>query len=56
MRRGGRADLVGADIRSKLADMGVDVVASTPEAFSAYIRTELAKWADLIKAAGVKPE
>jgi len=45
-----------ADIRSKLADMGVDVVAGTPEAFSAYIKAELVKWAEIIKAAGVKPE
>jgi tripartite-type tricarboxylate transporter receptor subunit TctC len=44
------------DIRSRLADMGVDVVASSPEAFSAYIRTELVKWTELIKAVGLKPE
>ena len=44
------------EIRSKLADMGVDVVASTPEEFSAYIRSELVKWAAIIKAAGLKPE
>ena len=44
------------EIRTRLADMGVDVSGSTPDAFAAYIRTELVKWADIIKATGGKPE
>ncbi len=44
------------EIRSRLADMGVDVRGSTPDAFAAYVKTELVKWADIIKATGGKPE
>ena len=44
------------EIRTRLADMGVDVRGGTPEAFAAHIRAELVKWADIIKATGGKPE
>ena len=44
------------EIRSRLADMGVDVSGSTPDAFATHIKTELVKWADIIKATGGKPE
>lgn len=44
------------EIRSRLADMGVDVIGSTADAFAAYVRTELVKWADIIRATGGKPE
>jgi tripartite-type tricarboxylate transporter receptor subunit TctC len=32
----------------------VDAVSSTPEQFSAFIRSEMAKYAKLIKEAGIK--
>mgnify|MGYP003336944895 FL=1 len=32
------------------------VVASTPEAFGAFIKSEIAKWAGVVKAAGITPE
>ena len=35
---------------------GLEPIPSTPEAFGEYIRSELAKWAKLVRAAGVKPE
>lgn len=50
------AILQAPDIRTKLADMGVEVIASSPDAFAAHIRTELVKWAELIRATGAKPE
>lgn len=41
------------DIKSLLFKSGLDVAPSTPEAFSAYIRSEKAKWEKVIKAAGL---
>jgi tripartite-type tricarboxylate transporter receptor subunit TctC len=52
------ADLVKAmqdpDVKKKFADLGVDAVSSTPEQFVAFIRAEVAKYARLIKEAGIK--
>src|SRR5687768_3745893 len=42
------------DVIAKLNDQGFEVVASTPEWFAQYIRTEIAKWSKVIKAAGIK--
>ena len=45
------------DIREKLASIGTDdPVANTPEQMAAYIRTEMPKWAKLVKASGAKPD
>jgi tripartite-type tricarboxylate transporter receptor subunit TctC len=44
------------DVKERLERGGFDIVASTPEQFGAYIRSEMAKWAKVVKAAGVKPE
>ena len=43
-------------VRSRLMDEGGDVVGSTPEQYGKAIRTELAKWTRLVKAAGIKAE
>jgi tripartite-type tricarboxylate transporter receptor subunit TctC len=32
------------------------LIASTPDELAAYARSEVAKWTNVIKAAGVKPE
>ena len=34
----------------------LDVIASTPEEFTAYIRAETAKWARVVKISGAKAE
>lgn len=44
------------DIKQKLLDQGAEPVGSTPEEFSAVVRDEVAKWAEVIRAAGIKPE
>jgi tripartite-type tricarboxylate transporter receptor subunit TctC len=43
-------------MREKLAGLGFDVVASTPEEFARDIRIEVAKWTKVIKQAGIKVE
>lgn len=44
------------DVRERLAGQGFEVRTSTPEQMGAYIRSELAKWAPIVKESGVKPE
>jgi tripartite-type tricarboxylate transporter receptor subunit TctC len=44
------------DIREKLVAQGTDPAPSTPEEFGAFMKSEAAKWARVIKSADVKPE
>ena len=43
-----------ADLKRKFADLGVDAVSSTPEQFSAFIKSESDKYARLVREAGIK--
>jgi tripartite-type tricarboxylate transporter receptor subunit TctC len=40
----------------RLAGDGAEVIASSPAEFSAFIKTETVKWANVVKAAGIQPE
>jgi len=44
------------DVRERLLSQGMEPTSSTPEEFSAYIRSEMTKWAKVVKASGAKPE
>jgi tripartite-type tricarboxylate transporter receptor subunit TctC len=44
------------DMKQRLSAEGTEVVASMPEEFASYIKSETEKWAYVIKAAGIKPE
>jgi tripartite-type tricarboxylate transporter receptor subunit TctC len=54
------ADMVqilnSADVKSRLANDGAEPVGDTPEQFGKFIRAELAKWAQVARDAGIKPE
>ncbi|HTM62809.1 MAG TPA: tripartite tricarboxylate transporter substrate binding protein [Burkholderiales bacterium] len=43
-------------MKARLAGQGLELVGNTPEEFDAFIRAEIAKWAKVLTAAGVKPE
>lgn len=43
-----------ADVRKKLNDLGLDVVANSPTEFSAVIAREIPQWAKVIKGAGIR--
>jgi tripartite-type tricarboxylate transporter receptor subunit TctC len=49
------AALADAKIKTRLADLGGTVIAGTPADFGKILADEVAKWAKVIKAAGVKP-
>jgi tripartite-type tricarboxylate transporter receptor subunit TctC len=44
------------DVKEKIANVGAEPVGNTPEEFSAFIRTETAKYAKIVKAANIKLE
>ena len=44
------------DARERLAALGGEVAAGTPEQFAAYVRSEAAKWGKVIRTIGVKAE
>jgi tripartite-type tricarboxylate transporter receptor subunit TctC len=44
------------DLRAKLADAGVEGVGNSPDEFAAMIKSEIPKWAKVIKDAGIKPD
>jgi tripartite-type tricarboxylate transporter receptor subunit TctC len=47
--------LKDAEVVRNFAAQGAEIAASTPEEFAAYLKSELAKWARVIKAAGIEP-
>lgn len=48
------AILARNDVRARFATLGAEPVGSTPDAFDAFIKAEIAKWAKVVKAAGLK--
>jgi tripartite-type tricarboxylate transporter receptor subunit TctC len=52
------ADFVKAlqqpELRQRLASQGAEPLTSTPDEFAAYLRSEIAKWAKVVKDSGMK--
>ena len=46
--------LADPDVKKRFADLGVEAVSSTPAEFAAFIKTEMDKYAKLIKEANIK--
>jgi len=44
------------DVRARLAALGFEPIGSTPKAFAERIRSEIDKWAKVIRAAGIKAQ
>ncbi len=51
-----RSVLAEPDVRERYTAIGIGARASTPEEFTELMRTDLAKWKDVIKQAGIKVE
>jgi tripartite-type tricarboxylate transporter receptor subunit TctC len=48
------ATLNDLGVRKQLTDLGVDVAPGSSEEFRAYIKSEIPKWARIVKASGAK--
>jgi tripartite-type tricarboxylate transporter receptor subunit TctC len=45
-----------ADVKKRLTEMGFSTIASSPEHAAVLVEKETARWAQIIKTAGIKPE
>ncbi len=45
-----------ADVKEKFLSLGAEPVGSSPEEFSAFIKSDMATWGNVIKAAGIRAE
>lgn len=43
-------------MRERFSSLGADPVGNSPEQFAVFLKAEMAKWAKLVKAAGIKAE
>lgn len=48
--------LAVAEVRERLAKLGNDTMSMTPQEFSGFVRKEIADYARIVKAAGIKPQ
>jgi tripartite-type tricarboxylate transporter receptor subunit TctC len=44
------------DARARLYSIGAEPMSNTPEEFGALIQSEMAKWAKVVKVAGIRVE
>jgi tripartite-type tricarboxylate transporter receptor subunit TctC len=48
--------LTSAEVKERFGKIGVDVVAGTPEHFSQFLKSEVARWARVVQDAGIKAD
>ena len=51
-----QAILASAEMKSKLDPLGAEPAPGTPEAFARYVRAEIDKWAQVVKASGASAD
>ncbi|MBI3042432.1 MAG: tripartite tricarboxylate transporter substrate binding protein [Betaproteobacteria bacterium] len=44
------------DVRARFSKLSLDISTTTPEQFGAHLRSELARWGKVVKAAGIRAE
>ena len=44
------------DVRERLSAEGAELIANSPAEFAAYIKSEIAKWARVVKIAGARED
>jgi tripartite-type tricarboxylate transporter receptor subunit TctC len=50
------AALNAPEVKEKMATQGLFVVASTPEQFAVHLKSEIPRWAKVVRDSGVKPQ
>ena len=53
---GQRLGIKQADVRERIAQLGLEADLNSPEEFAVVIKSDTAKWAKVIRAANIKPE
>jgi tripartite-type tricarboxylate transporter receptor subunit TctC len=48
--------VTATDLRERLQGLGTTPIGSSPERLAAHVKTELARWTQVVKTAGIKPE
>jgi tripartite-type tricarboxylate transporter receptor subunit TctC len=46
----------GGETARRFTEMGARIVAADPEAAGAFIRAEIAKWAEVVRRANIRPD
>jgi hypothetical protein len=46
--------LTSAEVKERFASEGAEIVGSTPSEFSAFIRSEIKKWAEVVQRSGAR--
>jgi tripartite-type tricarboxylate transporter receptor subunit TctC len=49
------AALAEPSVRSRLLDLGLDPVGSSPQEFSAFFQSEIRRWRELVQISGAAP-
>jgi tripartite-type tricarboxylate transporter receptor subunit TctC len=44
------------DVREKLLGIGMEPVTNSPDEFAAYVQSEIAKWAQVVKVSGARAQ
>ncbi len=50
------AALQAPDVRAKFANLSLEITTTSPREFEAHLKSELARWGTVVKAAGITPE
>ena len=48
--------LTSAEVKERFGKIGVEVVAGTPEHFSGFLKSEVERWAKVVRDAGIKAD
>jgi tripartite-type tricarboxylate transporter receptor subunit TctC len=48
--------LTSAEVKERFGRIGVEVVAGTPEHFAGFLRSEVDRWAKVVRDAGIKAD
>ncbi|MBC7778582.1 MAG: tripartite tricarboxylate transporter substrate binding protein [Proteobacteria bacterium] len=48
--------MLAADLRPRLLELGLDVAGGSPESFAAFIKSDIARYEAIVKAAGIPPQ
>jgi tripartite-type tricarboxylate transporter receptor subunit TctC len=43
-------------MRQRMADLGAEAIGSTPAELAAFLKAEIAKWAEVVKTANIKAD